>query len=234
MDRITRKELKTDSFAQELGLTVTFFEEHRKEIARYGAIVAGVAVLIAGYVVYQRHQHQARQLELGKAIAIQEAPVGGQSARGDLVFPTEDAKNAASSKAFGDLAKQYAGTDEGEIAQYYLASMQADNGNMVTAEKGFKEVAEKGDAAYASLARLSLAQLYLSDGRGAQAETELRNLMEHPTIFVSKEQATLVLTQYLITKDPNQARKLLEPLRVSPVDAVRNAAISQIARLPQQ
>jgi predicted negative regulator of RcsB-dependent stress response len=234
VDRITRSKLKTDEFAKDLGLTVTFFEDHRKEIARYGGIAAGVAVLIAGFVVYQGHQHQARQLELGKAIALQEAPVGGQSARGDLVFPTEEAKTAASTKAFGDLAKQYSGTDEGEIAQYYLASIEADKGNMATAEKSFKEVAEKGDAAYSSLAKLSLAQLYLSDGRGSQAETELRYLMEHPTIFVSKEQATLALTQYLISKDPNQARKMLEPLRVSPVDSVRNAAISQIARLPQQ
>jgi len=234
VDRITRKELKTDKFALELGHTVTFFEEHRKEITRYAGMAAAVAVLIAGWVVYGRHQHQARQLDLAMAIAVQEAPVGGTSANGNLTFPTEEAKYAASTKAFGDLAKQYAGTAEGEIARYYLASIEADKGNMVVAEKGFREVAEKGNAAYASLAKLSLAQLYFSDSRTAQAEAELRDLMAHPTVFVSKDQATLALTQYLIRKDPNQARRLLEPLRVSPVDAVRNAAMEQLTQLPQQ
>lgn len=234
MDRITRKDLKTDKFALELGHTVTFFEEHQKEIARYSGIAVAVAALIVGWVVYRGHQHQARQLDLAKAIAVQEAPVGGVSASGNLTFPTDEAKYAASSKAFRDLAKQYAGTPEGEIAEYYIASIEADKGNMATAEKGFREVGEKGNAEYASLAKLSLAQIYFSDGRNPQAETVLRDLMAHPSIFVSKEQATLALTQYLIHKDPNQARRLLEPLRVSPVDAVRNVAVSQIAELPQQ
>lgn len=233
MDRITRKELKTDSFALELGNTVTFFEEHQKEIARYGGILAAAAVLIAGYVVYQGHQHQARQLDLAKAIAVQEAPVGA-AGNGNLSFPTDEAKYAASTKAFGDLAKQFAGTAEGEIAQYYLASIEANKGNMVAAEKGFSEVAQKANAAYASLAKLALAQIYFSDARNAQAEKVLRDLMAHPTIFVSREQATLALTQYLIHKDPAEARKLLEPLRISPVDAVRNVAVSQITELPQQ
>jgi predicted negative regulator of RcsB-dependent stress response len=233
VDRITRKELKTDKFALELGHTVTFFEEHQKEIARYAGIAAAVAVLIAGYVVYQRHQHQARQVDLAKAIAVQEAPVGGVSAIGNLTFPTQEAKDAASTKAFGDLQKQYSGTFEGEIAQYYLASIEADKGNMVAAENGFKEVAQKGDAEYASLAKLSLVQIYFSDNRTSQAESLLRDLMAHPTVFVSKEQATLALTQYLIHKDPNEARKLLEPLRVSPIDAVRNVAMAQAAELPQ-
>ena len=234
MDRITRKELKTDKFALELGHTVTFFEEHRKEIARFGGIAAVVAVLIVGYVVYRGHQHQARQLDLAKAIAVQEAPVGGVSGNGSLVFPTDEAKYAASTKAFGDLAKRFSGTAEGQIAQYYLASIEADKGNIAAAEKGFREVAENGNAASASLAKLSLSQIYFSDGRNSQAETVLRDLMAHPTIFVSKEQATLALTQYLIRKDPVQARKLLEPLRVSPIAAIRNVAVSQLSQLPQQ
>ena len=55
MARITRKALKSDKFAQEVGLTVTLFEEHKKEIASYGMIAAVVGLLIAGYVYYQRH-----------------------------------------------------------------------------------------------------------------------------------------------------------------------------------
>jgi len=234
VDRITRKELKADDFALELGHAVTLFEKYKEQIARYGGILAAVAVLVAGYVVYQGHQHQARQLDLAKAIAVQEAPVGGAASNGSLTFPSDEAKTAASRKAFGDLAKQFAGTAEGEIAQYYLASIEADQGNMPVAEKGFREVAQKAGAEYASLAKLSLSQIYFSDGRNPQGEAILRDLIAHPSILVSREQATLALTAYLVHKDPAEARKLLEPLRVSPVDAVRNVAVEQITSMPQQ
>ncbi len=233
MDRLTRKELKTDDLALELGHAVTFFEGHQKEITRYGGIAAVAAILIAGYIVYNKHQHVERQVGLAQAIAVQEAPVGGLSNNGNLSFPSQEAKDAASTKVFTDLKNKYAGTDEGEIAQYYLASIEADKGNMATAEKGFLEVAQKGDKQYSSLAKLSLAQIYFDDNRTKQAEDVLKDLMAHPTVFVSKDEATLALARYYAHANPPEARKLLEPLRVSPVDAVRNVAISLIGEMQQ-
>ena len=50
-------------------------------------------------------------------------------------------------------------------------------------------MADKADEKYASLAKLSLAQIYFADGRDDQGEAMLRDLMAHPTPFVSKEQA---------------------------------------------
>ncbi|HUA57672.1 MAG TPA: tetratricopeptide repeat protein [Verrucomicrobiae bacterium] len=232
MDRTTRQKLKSDDFALELGHAVTFFEGHQKEITRYGGIVAVAAVLVAGYIVYNRHQHVDRQIGLAQAIAVQEAPVG-VSANGGLSFPNQESKDAAAIKVFSDLKAKYAGTAEGEIAQYYLASIEADKGNMATAEKGFLEVAQKGDADYASLAKLSLAQIYFDDNRNKQAEDVLKDLIAHPTVFVSKDEATLALARYYAHTNPAEARKLLEPLRVSPVDAVRNVAISLIAEMQQ-
>ena len=233
MDRITRKELKTDNLALELEHAVSFFEQYQKEIYRYGGIAVVVAVLIFGYIRYQKHQHVDRQMALAQAIAVQEAPVGGP-ANGNLTFPTQDAKDAAATRAFSDLKSKFAGTTEAEIAQYYLASIEADQGNMAKAETGFKEVADKGDAQYSSLAKLSLAQIYFNDNRTQQAEATLRDLMAHPTVFVSKDEATLVLARFLVIKNPAEARKLLEPLRVSPVDAVRNEAISMIGEIQQE
>jgi predicted negative regulator of RcsB-dependent stress response len=237
VDRITRKELKSDSFALELGHAVTFFEDYKKEITRYGGIAVVVALLIFGYVVYLRHQHVARQVALAQAIAVQETMVG-VNGNGGASFPTQEAKDAASTKAFSDLKTKFSGTEESEIAQYYLASIEADKGNMATAEKGFLEVAQKGNAEYASLAKLSLAQIYFDDNRTQQAEATLRDLMAHPTVFVSKDHATLALARYLVHKNPAEARKILDPLRVSPVDAVRNVAMSLIAEMqsetPQQ
>jgi hypothetical protein len=214
--RITRKELKTDKFALEVEHTVTFFDEHRQELVRYGGIALGVAVLIAGYLIYAGREHVAREAALAHAIEVQEAGVGGVSATGGLSFPTQDAKDKEAIKVFSDLKNKYSGSMEGEVAQYYLGSILADQGNLAQAEKSFQEAAEKGDARYASLAKLSLAQIYFSDGRDTQGEGMLRDLIAHPTVFVSSEQATITLARYLANKKPAEARKLLEPLRSQP------------------
>jgi predicted negative regulator of RcsB-dependent stress response len=214
--RITRKELKTDKFALEVEHTVTFFDEHRQELIRYGAIALGVAAVIAGYMIYSGREHVAREAALSHAIEVQEAGVGGVSATGSLTFPTQDAKDKEAVKVFSDLKNKYSGSMEAEVAQYYLGSILADQGNLAQGEKSFQEAAEKGDARYSSLAKLSLAQIYFSDGRDAQGESLLRDLIAHPTVFVSSEQATITLARYLANKKPAEARKLLEPLRSQP------------------
>ena len=212
MSRITRKELKSDKFALEVEHGITFFEEHKKEVSRYGTIALAVAVLIFGYVIYSRHEHTARQQVLADAIRVQEAPVG-VSGNGGLAFPTQEIKDQATIKVFTELESKYSGTAEGEIGQYYLGAIKADQGKLAEAEKLFAEVAQKGDKKYASLAKLSLAQIYFADGRDAQGEKTLRELMDNPTDFVSREQAVLALARYLAPKKPAEAYKLLEPLR---------------------
>ena len=233
MSRITRKELKTDRFALEVGHTVTFFEEHQKLIVRYGAIALAVIVLIVGYVIYSRRQHSSREQALARAIQVQESPIGEPTPGQNFNFPTADAKEQAALKAFSDVATQYGGKDEGEIALYYVGCIQSDQGKLAEAEKSFKQVADKGDEKYASLAKLALAQVYFADGRGDQGEAVLRDLIAHPSIFVSSEQATITLSRYLATKKPAEARKLLDPLR-SRTGAVGQVALSAIGELPPQ
>jgi len=231
--RISRKELKTDKFALEVEQTVDFFEEHRQDLVRYGGIALAVLVLIGGYVFYSRHQHTKRETALYHAIQIEEAPVGPPQPGQNLNFPTQEAKDQVAVKEFANVAGAYSGSSEGEIAQYYLGSIYADQGKLAEAEKAFKEVADKGDANYASLAKLSLAQIYFADGRDNQGQATLRDLMQHPTMFVSKDQATLTLARFLVAKNPTEARKLLDPLR-SQQGAVGQTAITMYSELPPQ
>lgn len=211
MARITRKELKSDKFAQEVGLTVDYFEEHQKDVVRYGAIAVAAVLLIVGYTVYARHQRTAREEALTQAIAIQESSVAQP---GDPhSFPTQDAKDQAAVRAFTDLASKYSGSDEGSIALYYLAAIRADQGKLAEAEKFFLQVADHAGSNYASLAKLSLAEIYFADGRAGQGEKTLRDLMAHPTVFVSQDDATITLARHLSAKNPAEARKLLSPIK---------------------
>jgi predicted negative regulator of RcsB-dependent stress response len=231
--RITRKELKTDKFALEVEQTVTFFEEHRQDIIRYGGIALAIVVLVIGYSLYSSRQHAKRQDALFRAIQIQEAPVGPPQPGVNRNFPTQEVKDQTALAAFTTLQATYPGTTEGEIAEYYVGAIKADQGKLADAEKNFKNVADKADDKYASLAKLSLAQIYFGDGRDSQGEAMLRDLMAHPTPFVSKEQAAIILARYLTPKNPAEARKLLDPLRSQP-GAVGQAAITAYAELPQQ
>jgi len=213
VSRITRKELKSDEFAKEVGLTVTFFEEHQKDVVRYGGIGVAVALLIAGFFIYRSHEHAARQEDLAQAIRIQETPVAMAAVGGQPTYQTQDAKDQAALKAFGDLQAKYSGSDEAEIAQYYIGSIRSDEGKMADAEKNFSDLASHGGKNYASLAKVALSQIYFADGRGKQGEDILKDLMDHPTVFVSSNQAALTLAKHYIGNNNAEARKLLAPIR---------------------
>jgi predicted negative regulator of RcsB-dependent stress response len=232
VSRITRKELKTDQVALQVEHGLTFFGEHRKEAGKYASIAAIVIVVIIGYTIYSRNEHARREQALGQAIRVQEAGVG-VSGNGGLAFPTQEAKDTEALRVFSDVQSKYSGSPEGEVAQYYLGSIKADQGKLAEAEKLFQEVSQKADEKYASLAKLSLAQIYFSDGRSDQGEKLLRDLMDHPTVFVSKEQATISLARYLGPKKPAEARKLLDPLRNSQ-GSISQIALTMLGELPQQ
>jgi predicted negative regulator of RcsB-dependent stress response len=228
--RITRKELKSDSFVQEVGLTVTFFEQHQKDVIRYGGIGVAVLVLAGGFFLYSRHEHAAREEALGQAIRVQETPVAGVSATGGQVFPTQDAKDQATIKAFADLETKYSGSDEAQVAEYYLGCIHSDQGKMAEAEKNFSNVAEHGDKNYGSLAKMSLAEVYFGEGKFDQGEKQLRDLMANPTVFVSSDQAALALARHMIGRNNAEARKLLAPIKdgKSPVATVAQMMSSQL------
>ena len=234
MDRITRNKLKTDRFAVEVEHSVEYVSEHRKQVAVYGAIALAVVLVAAGIWYYRNQQHDQRQQELARAMDTVQAPVTLVAPpAGALYYPTEAAKAAAAQKAFKELYDKHSGSIEGVIAASYLGALSMDANNLADAEKYFKIVSDSGDRNYASMGKLSLAQVYLSANRSADAEKVLRSLYENPTLFVSKEQAAIALARALAGSKPAEARKLLDPLR-SERPAVSQVAITLLAQLPPQ
>jgi predicted negative regulator of RcsB-dependent stress response len=230
--RITRKELKTDKFALEVGHTVDFFEEHRREALRYGAVALVVILIAAGVYFYRGRVAGERQQVLSGALQVLEAQVGPPSP-GVLSFPTGQAREQAGSRKLTELAAKYPGSNEGVIAQYTLASMAADDGRLAEAEKLFKDAIATGNGPYGSLAKISLAQIYFASGRTAQGEELLRGLIDKPTVLVSREEATIALARGLARSKPIEARKLLDPLRGSRNTAVSQVAVQLYSEIPQ-
>jgi hypothetical protein len=234
VSRITRKELKTDKFALEVGHTVDFFEEHRRDVLRYGAAALVVVLIAIGIYYYRSHQRGVRQEALSQALQVVEAPAGQAALNAaGLTFPSTEARDKEAAKRFGELAAKYPGDLEGDIAAYTLASLAADQGRIAEAEKGFKDLTEAGGKDYASLARMSLAEIYFSSGRVAQGEELLRPMIDNPAGLVSKEEATIALARGIARTKPAEARKLIDPLRPSKSSAVSQAAIQLYSEIPQ-
>ncbi|HWR51750.1 MAG TPA: tetratricopeptide repeat protein [Bryobacteraceae bacterium] len=232
MDRITRKELKQDRFAQEVGHTVEFLGEHRRQAIRIGIIAVAIILLVVGVLAWRRYQQTNRAVALSAAFEIHNGSVGANP-YSFRTFNTAEEKRKAELQAFGDLAAKYPGTSEGVIAEYYLGVLAADQGNLGEAEKHFKVVVDEGDNNYASLARLTLADLYQAQNKPAEAESLLRKVVDKPSDFVSKEQAQIALARVLMKTKPDEARKLLEPLRTER-SAVSRAAITLLGDLSNQ
>ncbi|MGE5645782.1 MAG: tetratricopeptide repeat protein [Acidobacteriota bacterium] len=231
MDRISRKELKQDRFAVEVTHAAGYLAEHRAEAIRYGIAGLVVLVLISGFFLWRSHSSRARREALTAALEVRMAPVGQAQPDSALrSFATEQEKTKAEIAAFSDIASKYPGSVEGVTAQFYLGAIAAGQGNLAGAEKAFKEVADSGNADYASLAKLSLADIYKSQGKTAEAEQLLRSLVAKPTMFVSKEEATIALARYIGATNPEEARKLLMPLTASRT-AVSRVAAEEISAL---
>ena len=242
MDRITRKELKSDTFAVEVGQTLTFFEEHKQESSGTAAPPLAWSSILLGYFWYSGRQHSKRQEALYRAIQVQETPVGPiQPGSVQRSFPTQEVKDDVAIKAFADVQSAYGSSEEGEIAAYYLASIKADQGKLAEAEKLFKEVSDRAGDKYASLAKLALAQIYFADGRSDQGEAvlkasstsrpvRLQGTGDHPAGALHRApQARRGQASCSIRCAPCRARSA--PPRSRPTPRSRSSRTSMLARL---
>jgi hypothetical protein len=226
MDRRTRKQLKSDKFAQEVGHTFEFLTEHRTDFIRYGSVAVAAILIAAGVYFYERHAASMREEALAQALRIEDAKISPTPQPPNMTFATQQEKENAWNKAFTDLAVKYRGTQEGAIAGLYLGSRLADKGDLPGAEKMLREVAE-----YAALAKISLAQAYAGEGKITDAKKLMDDVSAHPTIMVSKEQAQIEEAEMIASADPAAARKLLDPLRTQRT-AISRAAITAMGSVP--
>jgi predicted negative regulator of RcsB-dependent stress response len=232
VDRITRKKLKQDEFAEDVGLTVDFLNEHRPQAIKYGAAGLIAIVLIVGLFAWFRYRGAERQAALSEALQVWQTPVGPAQEGLDIKpFATDQDKQKAVQKAFSEVAAKYSGSNEAAVAEYYMGATAANDGKLAAAEMAFKEVIDSGNANYASLAKMILAGVYQSEHRQADGEKLLQSLVDKPTDFVSKEQATIALARYIASSDPERAKKLLTPLRTAR-PAISRLATAELNALP--
>jgi predicted negative regulator of RcsB-dependent stress response len=233
VDRVTRKNLKGDKFAEEVFDIFDWASTHKAEVFRYGAIVLAVVAMGAGVFYYNRYQAAAREEALSQALRIDDGTVGDRTLPANLHYATQEEKDKARVKAFAELASKYPGTQEGAFGTFALAGDAVDKGNLAQAEKLFREVADSGPKGYSEIARLSLGRVLVAEGKTADAQKVLQELVKDPSFMVSKEEATIALAQVEGKTNPAEALKLLEPLRVSTRLPVSRVALNVYGEIDQ-
>jgi predicted negative regulator of RcsB-dependent stress response len=233
VDRQTRKDLKTDKFAEDVFDVFGWASAHKTEVVRYGAALIALVLILVGVMYYKRSQATVREAALYQALRVEDATTAATIEPTSLHFDTEAEKTKAKTQAFTELSAKYGGTQEGAISDMYLASYAVDAGNQEEAERRYKRVVDDGPKPYASLARIALSQIYISEGKTADAEKVLRDAMANPSATVSKEQAQLALGEMLSKSNSTEAHKLLDPLRTSARGTISRAAIVASSKIAE-
>jgi predicted negative regulator of RcsB-dependent stress response len=234
VDKLTRKELKSDKFALEVQHSVEYVSLHRRQMVRWAVPAGAVVLIVIGIFWYRNYQHSVRQEALHNTMQIQNSTIGPSQSEYVVSFPTAEARKTAVVKAWRDLAVKYPGTEEGGIAEFFLGTNAADVGNLPEAAKHFQAAIDTGSGPYASEAKLALAQVYGAQGKPNDGVQLIQSVIDHPTVLVSKDAAILALADLIKTSDPQRARKLVDPLRTSTRSAVSKAAITLASSLPQK
>ena len=206
---------------------VLYAGAHRQQVIRW--VGAAITILIAAAVVfwYSSYKSSVRERELQGAFSILDVPVGSSSSSGKS-FPNEQAKRQAAIKAFSDVVAKAGGTREGLTAQYYLGTLKAQNGDTKGAEADLTAVSNSSSEC-APLAKMALAQLCAGQNRVRQARSLLEDIVNKPTDLVSKAQAQLLLARLDASTNPQEAKKILQSLRVPNQDPAVSRAADEIS-----
>lgn len=234
MDKVTRKELKTDKFAVEVGHSLEYVAEHGKQAKLYGGIALAALIAVLGGYYFFTTRAADRQADLAKALEAKEGVVGAAPQPGDprKSYLTQTDKDKAVAAAFNDVIKKWSGSNESAVAHFQLGVIASDEGKLDEAGKHFQAAASDGNADTASVAKLSLAQVYQATNKAADAEKLYRELIARPTVLVSKEQATWSLARMLASSNPAEARKLIQAYEKDDRPAIARAAAVLLQELP--
>lgn len=219
MDKSLHNVIKHDQFVETVGQATEYVSGHRKQFGLYVGVAVAVALIGFGVWWYMGTKRVERQLALGEAMGIAQATTSRTTAEEKKVID-----------GFTKVSTAYPGSKEGGIALYMLAMLDIERGEQAAGEKKLQQVIG-GDREAASLAKFTMAELLQGQGKTAEAEAMLRGLLADPTYLLPKEQATIQLARYIAKTKPEEARKLLEPLRTARAP-ISTPAIEVLGTLP--
>jgi len=217
----TRHQLKQDAFSrvtmEAAEKTADWTVEHRSTLIIAAIAVIIVATAVIGGYFYLSSQNEKAGLELTQAIRTMDTPLrpAGTPAQPDFPsFTSGTERTQAARKQFQAIVDKYPHTHTADMAHYFLGVTASDSSDNATAEREFKQVASAGNRELAAVAKSALAALYAQTNRAKDAESLYQELINKPTVSVSKVTAQLQLAElYQNSNRPLDAKRIYEQVK---------------------
>ena len=236
----TRHQLKQDAFSRAtIGVaekTAHWSVEHRSTLIVSAVIAALVIGGVVGAWYYLGQQDQKASLELTQAVRTMDTPLRAPGTPQQPDFPTFTSakeRTEAAQKQLQQIVNKYPHTHTVDLAHYFLGVTSSNLGDNAAAESNFKEVSSSGNRDLAALAKFALASLYAQTNRTKQAVTLYQELINKPTVSVSKVTAQLQLADlYQNSNQPLDAKRLYEQIKKeNPASEAGQLATQKLAQL---
>ena len=217
----TRHQLKEDRFSkvtlQAAEQTVHWSEAHKSKLVAASIAAVLVAAIGFGGWYYMNTQDEKASVELSSAGRVLEEPIrpaGVPEQPGYPSFASSQDRATASRKLFQAIIDKYPHTHTADMARYFVGLTSSQLGDNAAAEKALQEVAQGSNKDVAALARLALASVYAAENKGSQAVDTYKQLIENPTLSVSKVMAQLELAGYYANhQKPDEAKRIYDQIQ---------------------
>ena len=217
----TRHQLKQDAFSRvTIGAaekTAHWSVEHRSTLAVAVIAALVIAGAVAGGWYYLSAQDEKASFDLSQAVRTLDTPLRPAGSPEQPDFPSFTSAKERSDKArkqFQAIVDKYPHTRTADMARYFLGVTSATAGDNTAAESNLKAVVSNGSKELASVAKLALAALYGNTNRTKDAVALYQELVNQPTVSVSKVTAQLQLAElYQTSNQPLDAKRLYEQIK---------------------
>jgi tetratricopeptide (TPR) repeat protein len=214
----TRHQLKQDRFSrvtfEAAGNAAHWSEEHKTKLVVIVIAVVVIAAIAFGGWYYVNSQDEKASAELSTAVRTFDTPLrpaGVPAQPGYDSFASSQERATAARKQFQEIVDKYPRTHTADMARYFVGLTSEQLGDNAAAERSLQEAAGSSNADLAALGKFALASVYRGENKDAQAIDLYKQLIDKPTIVVSKATAQLELAGfYESQKKLDEAKKLYD------------------------
>lgn len=180
MDRQTRHDIKHDKFLDQIGSAYTFAADNRSKLVIATVVIAVLAAVAAGFIMYRSAQEDEAQIILADGIRIMSAPTGAASASpSDPGYETVEEQRAAARPVFEEVIEKYGYSDAADVARLYLAGMDLREGREEQARTELQKFVDEHRGEYlAGAAAWSLYNNRLASGDAETVIAELQSQLD--------------------------------------------------------
>ncbi len=214
----TRHQLKQDRFSK---VTIEaaenaahWSEEHKTKLIVIVVAVVVIAAIGFGGWYYINTQDEKASAELSTAVRTFETPVrpaGVPAQPGYDSFASTEERATTARKQFQAIADNYPHTRTADMARYFVGLASAQLNDNAAAEHSLQETASSSNADLAALGKFALASVYRAENKNTQAADLYKQLIDKPTIVVSKATAQLELAAFYETqRKPDEAKRIYD------------------------